>query len=329
MLKKTSIIPVIVFSIFLGYATWADAAKEAKKDAPENEADTYEMLNLFGEVLERAKMSYVEDVSDKKLIEAAINGMLVALDPHSSYLDDQSFKYMNEQTKGKFGGLGIEVTMEQGLVMVVSPIDDTPAYEAGIKTGDFITHIDGEQVIGMSLNDAVDKMRGKVGTKVKLTIRRINQKPFDVKLTREEIKIRSVKSELKSGDVAYIRISSFTEDTDQAVGVKRVGILGCVIKNLADASVIIQGFIIENHSFNLPEAALVGKNETCKINFTYSHYQTHSGVFEDCYLIVGDLLGHVYHFPCDIKCEGADNVSVSYRIANVTCVGVEFERGER
>ena len=124
-------------------------------------------------------------------------------------------------------------------------------------------------------------------------------------------------------------LATITEDTDQAVGVKRVGILGCVIKNLADASVIIQGFIIENHSFNLPEAALVGKNETCKINFTYSHYQTHSGVFEDCYLIVGDLLGHVYHFPCDIKCEGADNVSVSYRIANVTCVGVEFERGER
>lgn len=217
MLKKTSIIPVIVFSIFFGYATWADAAKDAKKEVSESEADTYEMLNLFGEVLERAKMSYVEEVSDKKLIEAAINGMLVSLDPHSSFLDDQSFKYMNEQTKGKFGGLGIEVTMEQGLVMVVSPIDDTPAYKAGIKPGDFITHIDGEQVIGMTLNDAVDKMRGKVGTKVKLTIRRINQKPFDVKITREEIKIRSVKSELKSGDVAYIRISSFTEDTDQTI----------------------------------------------------------------------------------------------------------------
>ena len=217
MLKKSSIISVLVFSIFFSYTTVANAAKDSKKEVVENEADTYEMLNLFGEVLERAKMSYVEEVSDKKLIEAAINGMLVALDPHSSYLDDQSFKYMNEQTKGKFGGLGIEVTMEQGLVMVVSPIDDTPAYKAGIKTGDFITHIDGEQVIGMSLNDAVDKMRGKVGTKVKLTIRRINQKPFDVKLTREEIKIRSVKSELKSGDVAYIRISSFTEDTDQTI----------------------------------------------------------------------------------------------------------------
>ena len=216
MLKKSSIISVLVFSIFFSYTTVANAAKDSKKEVVENEADTYEMLNLFGEVLERAKMSYVEEVSDKKLIEAAINGMLVALDPHSSYLDDQSFKYMNEQTKGKFGGLGIEVTMEQGLVMVVSPIDDTPAYKAGLKPGDFITHIDGEQVMGMSLNDAVDKMRGKVGTKVKLTIRRINQKPFDVKITREEIKIRSVKSELKSGDVAYIRIS-FTEDTDQTI----------------------------------------------------------------------------------------------------------------
>lgn len=124
-------------------------------------------------------------------------------------------------------------------------------------------------------------------------------------------------------------LATITNDTKPTVGVKMVGIRGCVIKNLADASVIIQGFIIENHSFNLPEAALVGKNETCKINFTYSYNQTHSGVFENCYLVVGDLLGHVYHFPCDIKCEGANNVSISYRIANVTCVGVEFERGER
>lgn len=123
-------------------------------------------------------------------------------------------------------------------------------------------------------------------------------------------------------------LATITKDTDQAVGVKMVGICGCIIKNLADASVIIQGFIIENHSFNLPEAALVGKNETCEIYLRYSYNQTHSGVFENCYLVVGDLLGHVYHFPCDIKCEGADNVSVSYRISNVTCVGVEFERGE-
>lgn len=187
------------------------------KSEKENPADTYEMLNLFGEVLERTKTSYVEDVTDKKLIEASINGMLVSLDPHSSYLDEQSFKYMNEQTKGKFGGLGIEVTMENSVVKVVSPIDDTPASKAGLKPGDYITHIDGEQVVGMSLNDAVDKMRGKVGTKVKLTIRRANSKPFDVTLKREEIKIQSVKSEIKADDVAYIRITSFNEDTDKMI----------------------------------------------------------------------------------------------------------------
>lgn len=216
MSKKISIFLIALTAILLNCGNIE--AKEAKKTAPaEIDADTYEMLNLFGEVLERAKLSYVEEVSDKKLIEAAINGMLVSLDPHSSYLDDQSFKYMNEQTKGKFGGLGIEVTMEQGLVMVVSPIDDTPAYKAGLKTGDFITHINGEQVMGMSLNDAVDKMRGKIGSKVKLSIRRINAKPFDVTLSREEIKIRSVKNELKDDDIAYIRVTSFTEDTDKMV----------------------------------------------------------------------------------------------------------------
>ena len=124
---------------------------------------------------------------------------------------------MNEQTKGKFGGLGIEVTMENGVVKVVSPIDDTPATKAGLKPGDYITHIDGEQVVGMSLNDAVDKMRGTVGSKVKLSIRRLNVKPFDVTLKREEIKIQSVKSAIKGDDVAYIRITSFSEDTDKMI----------------------------------------------------------------------------------------------------------------
>lgn len=141
----------------------AEAAKQSK--AQTEDADTYELLNLFGEVMERAKVSYVEDVSDKKLIESAINGMLSSLDPHSSFLDDQSFKYMSEQTKGKFGGLGIEVTMENGVVNVVSPIDDTPASKVGLKPGDYITNIDGEAVMGMTLNDAVDKMRGKIGAK--------------------------------------------------------------------------------------------------------------------------------------------------------------------
>ena len=214
MTKRFSIVILLIFSLVLAVPNGQAAENKAK---PDNDADTYEMLNLFGEVMERAKNTYVEDVDDKKLIESAINGMLVSLDPHSSYLDAQSFKYMNEQTKGKFGGLGIEVTMEQGVVKVVSPIDDTPASRAGLKPGDYITNIDGENVIGMTLNDAVDKMRGKVGSKVKLTIRRINEKPFDVTLKREEVKIQSVKSDVKAGDVAYIRITSFSEDTDQMV----------------------------------------------------------------------------------------------------------------
>ena len=211
MRKKTSILTVSLLCLML-VSPLAEAAKQSK--AQTEDADTYELLNLFGEVMERAKVSYVEDVSDKKLIESAINGLLSSLDPHSSFLDDQSFKYMSEQTKGKFGGLGIEVTMENGVVKVVSPIDDTPASKAGLKPGDYITNIDGEAVMGMTLNDAVDKMRGKIGSKVKLTIRRINEKPLEVTLKREEIKIQSVKNSIKADDVVYIRISSFSEDVD-------------------------------------------------------------------------------------------------------------------
>ena len=211
MRKKTSILTVSLLCLML-VSPLAEAAKQSK--AQTEDADTYELLNLFGEVMERAKVSYVEDVSDKKLIESAINGMLSSLDPHSSFLDDQSFKYMSEQTKGKFGGLGIEVTMENGVVKVVSPIDDTPASKAGLKPGDYVTNIDGEAVMGMTLNDAVDKMRGKIGSKVKLTIRRINEKPLEVTLKREEIKIQSVKNSIKADDVVYIRISSFSEDVD-------------------------------------------------------------------------------------------------------------------
>lgn len=215
MLKKISFFTALTLSFMLISPLQAAPAKEA---APTKEdADTYELLNLFGEVMERAKISYVEEVSDKKLIESAINGMLVSLDPHSSYLDENSFKYMNEQTKGKFGGLGIEVTMENSLVKVVSPIDDTPAAKAGLKSGDYITSIDGEQVMGLTLNEAVDKMRGKVGSKVKLTVRRANEKAFDVTLKREEIKIQSVKNDLKNDDVAYVRITSFSESTDKMV----------------------------------------------------------------------------------------------------------------
>ena len=210
MNTKLSFLSAVMFSVMLASPLQAAAPKNQDKE----DADTYELLNLFGEVMERAKISYVEEVSDRKLIESAINGMLVSLDPHSSYLDEQSFKYMSEQTSGKFGGLGIEVTMENSVVKVVSPIDDTPAAKAGLKPGDYITSIDDEQVMGLTLNEAVDKMRGKVGTKVKLTIRRINEKPLEVTLKREEIKIQSVKNSIKADDVVYIRISSFSEDVD-------------------------------------------------------------------------------------------------------------------
>lgn len=214
MWKKLTIFTFIInFSLLAaGCVVAADKNKEK-----EETFDTYEMLNLFGEVMERAKLTYVEEVSDQKLIESAINGMLSSLDPHSSFLDAKSFKYLNEQTQGKFGGLGIEVTMENGVVKVVSPIDDTPAFRAGLKPGDYIISLDGTPVIGMTLNEAVEKMRGKVGTKIKLTIRRANEKNFDVTLKREEIKIQSVKSDIKAEDIAYIRISSFSEEGDKNI----------------------------------------------------------------------------------------------------------------
>ena len=216
MSKKLSVF-TSAFVMMLFLSSLALAAAKADKKPVDSDADTYELLNLFGEVLERAKTSYVEPVSDEQLIQSAINGMLVSLDPHSSYMDGKDFKYMSEQTKGKFGGLGIEVTMESGVVKIISPLDDTPAYKAGLKPGDYITNIDGKPVVGMTLNDAVDMMRGKIGSKIKLTIRRFNQKPFDVTVVREEIKIRSVKNSIKSGDVAYVRITSFSEDTDKMV----------------------------------------------------------------------------------------------------------------
>ena len=182
-------------------------------------ADTYKQLNLFGDVFDRVRSDYVEQPNDEKLIESAINGMLSALDPHSSYMNAKNFQEMQVQTQGKFGGLGIEVTMENGVVKVVSPIDDTPAARGGIMANDLIIKLDGEDVQGLTLNEAVDKMRGKVNTPITLTILREGKEPFDVKLVRDEIKVKSVKSSLEGQDkdIGYVRISSFTEQTQEGL----------------------------------------------------------------------------------------------------------------
>ncbi|MBK8906536.1 MAG: S41 family peptidase [Rhodospirillales bacterium] len=198
----------------LAGGVFASPARAA--DADDDGAETYQLLKLFGDVFERVRADYVEPATDKELIEAAISGMLTSLDPHSGYLNADSYREMQVQTRGEFGGLGIEVTMENGLVKVVSPIDDTPAFRAGLEPNDLITHLDGEAVMGLTLADAVEKMRGRVGTAVDLTVRREGREPFDVTITRAIIKIRSVRSRLE-GNVGYIRISSFSEQADESL----------------------------------------------------------------------------------------------------------------
>ncbi|MBT5572080.1 MAG: S41 family peptidase [Alphaproteobacteria bacterium] len=184
--------------------------------AAESDEETFRQLELFGDIFERVRAQYVDEAEDKDLIEAAINGMLHSLDPHSSYLNEESFRDMQVQTRGEFGGLGIEVTMEQGFVRVVSPIDETPAARAGLEAGDFITHLDGETVLGLSLSDAVDKMRGRVGSDIELTIRREGVESFDVTVTRDVVRIRSVRNRIE-GKAGYIRVTTFNEQTMEGV----------------------------------------------------------------------------------------------------------------
>src|SRR3984957_5270200 len=180
--------------------------------------DMYQMLKVFGDVMQRVRAEYVDPVDDKNLIENAINGALTGLDPHSSYMNAKAFKDMQIQTKSEFGGLGIEVSEDKGMIKVVSPIDDTPAARAGIKHGDIITALDGKTLIGMSLNDAVDKMRGPPNSKIVLTIKRQDvEKPMEVSLIRETIKIQVVKSRMEPNDIGYIRLSQFTEQADAGI----------------------------------------------------------------------------------------------------------------
>ena len=181
--------------------------------ATTSNSEIYKQLDLFGDVLERVRADYVEKPDDAMLIDSAINGMLTALDPHSAYLNPKNFRDMQVQTRGEFGGLGIEVTMENGIVKVVSPIDDTPAAKAGLQTNDLITHLDGDQIVGLTLEQAVEKMRGPVNTPITLTIlRKGRDDPFDVKIVRDVIRINAIKVR-QEGDVIYVKVSTFNEQT--------------------------------------------------------------------------------------------------------------------
>jgi carboxyl-terminal processing protease len=181
-------------------------------------AETFRLLNLFGDVFERVRAEYVEPVNDRDVIENAISGMLTGLDPHSAYLNQRSFRDMQVQTRGEFGGLGIEVTQEDGFVKVISPIDDTPAARAGVRAGDLITHLNGNSVRGLTLQEAVDQMRGERGSQIRITIRREGaERPIELTITRDVIRPQVVRFRLDGNDVGYIRISSFNEQTERAL----------------------------------------------------------------------------------------------------------------
>ena len=200
-------------------------------------AEIYRQLGLFGDIFQRVRESYVDEVDEKALIEAAINGMLTSLDPHSSFLDTENFSNMQVQTKGKFGGLGIEITMENGVIKIVSPIDDTPAAKAGLQPEDYIVAVDGEPILGMALSEAVDKLRGKVGSDVTVTIQRDQNEPFDVTVTRDTIKIRSVRSEVFD-NIGYLRITTFSEQTSP-------GLNDAVEKIFTEHGDKVKGFVLD------------------------------------------------------------------------------------
>jgi carboxyl-terminal processing protease len=199
--------------------------------------EIYRQLGLFGDIFQRVRESYVDEVDEKALIEAAINGMLTSLDPHSSFLDTENFSNMQVQTKGKFGGLGIEITMENGVIKIVSPIDDTPAAKAGLQPGDYIIAVDGEAVLGMALSEAVDRLRGKVGSDVAVTIQRDQNEPFDVTITRDTIRIRSVRSEVYD-QIGYLRITTFSEQTSP-------GLSDAVEKIFIEHNNNVKGFVLD------------------------------------------------------------------------------------
>ncbi len=198
--------PVAGAAALVGALAWS---------APEdrNNGDIYRQLELFADVLARVEQDYVTEIDETQAMEAAIQGMLSSLDPHSSYMNATEYRDMQTQTRGEYGGLGIEVTSEEGVVRVVSPIDGTPAARAGIQAGDYLTAINGESIVGLTLNDAVTRMRGETGTEITVTVAREGSDPFDVTLTRETINVRAVVARVEGGDVGVIRISTFNERT--------------------------------------------------------------------------------------------------------------------
>src|ERR1043165_9020577 len=203
---------LLVLAVLAAGSTMVSLARSQSASAANSEI--YRQLDLFGEVLERVRADYVEKPEDAKLVESAINGMLMALDPHSAYLNPKHCRDMQVQTRGEFGGLGIEVTMENGVVKVVAPIEDTPASKAGIMSGDLITHLDKEQILGLTLQEAVEKMRGPVNSPITLTIvRKGVDDPFDVKVVRDVIHINPVKYNVEGDDIGYIRVTTFNEQT--------------------------------------------------------------------------------------------------------------------
>ena len=226
---KNFIVYLLFLSTFTTYSYSSDNAEEK-----------YKYLDLFGQVFDRVRTSYVEEVSDQELIEKAIDGMLSGLDPHSGYMNEEIWKEMQMDTKGKFGGLGIEITMEEGFVKVIAPIEDTPAYDAGILAGDYIIQIDDTPVFGLTLNEAVELMRGERGAPIIVTISRENTEPFEVEIIRDYINIRSVKSEIVD-NIGYLRITSFNEQTEK-------GLIEAIenIESISEKSVI--GYVLDIRS---------------------------------------------------------------------------------
>ncbi len=202
----------LTMAVLAGVTTVTNVSSTYSATSPNSEL--YRQLDLFGDVFERVRSDYVEKPDDTMLVESAINGMLTALDPHSSYMSAKNYRDMQVQTRGEFGGLGIEVTMENGVIKVVSPIDETPAAKAGVQANDLITHLDNDMISGLTLEQAVEKMRGPVNTPIILTvIRKGKDEPFDIKIVRDVIRINAVKSRAEGSDVAYIKISTFNEQT--------------------------------------------------------------------------------------------------------------------